>query len=72
MKIQSFELDPLGDVCLTLRHPNQQEFIWNPSALIKPSDGQGNVNKSDDESAEPKPKPEGELAGRLDKLNESP
>jgi hypothetical protein len=29
MQKQYFELDPHGDVLLTLRHPNQHNFVWS-------------------------------------------
>lgn len=71
MKRSSFELDPRGDVLLILRHPNQQELVWDSSTSTSPDDRQeaGNIA---DKSIQPKLKAESdELSASLDEPNET-
>ncbi|UKZ93522.1 uncharacterized protein TrAFT101_008436 [Trichoderma asperellum] len=69
MQRQYFELDPDGDVLLTLRHPNLQRLVWGLSTPAKPADVQepGNITHGS-VKLEHKPEPGEPMAG-LDEPN---
>ncbi|KAL6897660.1 hypothetical protein GGI43DRAFT_409566 [Trichoderma evansii] len=71
MQSPSYELDPRGDVLLTLRQPNLHELVWGTSTSVNPADGQeaGNLfGVFEEPESEPEPGSESTLASS-DKSN---
>lgn len=50
MQTPDHELDPRGDVLLTLRGPNLQKLVWGSSTSVNPADHQkaGDVSSFDE------------------------